>query len=100
MAITTMLATRLPPITAPFELPPLEDADEGEGVTTLEAVGVGEVPVELVVLEINPPGPISGLSKKVSIECEAGQVKEKRGILPPTFIDLSESQEFSTCLCC
>ena len=65
MAITAIPPTTLPPIAPAFEPPPLEDVDlfrEGEGVTAWVAVGFGEVPVELVVLEINPPGPISGLS--------------------------------------
>lgn len=68
MAITAMPPTTLPPIAAAFE--PLSPADgdvceEGEGVpvASQEAVGFEVVPVELVVLEINAPGPISGLSK-------------------------------------
>ena len=101
MAITAMPATALPPIAPAFGPPPPEDVDvygEVEEVTAWEAVGFGEVPVELVALEINPPGPISGLSKKY--KCEAAKERMKRVILPPTFIDLRESQEFSTWVCC
>jgi hypothetical protein len=98
MAITAMLATTLPPMMPAFGPRPPEDVYwEEEEVVALEEVGFGEVPVELVVLEINAPGPISGLSKRY--KCEGAEESRKRGILPPTSIDLTESQESSTWVC-